>query len=354
MAGAAIGCSVYDASIVQGFGGADVGSGGSSSPPVGSSGSSATTGTGSASTSGAGGASGAGPLPDGSSASGTTTTAATGAGGGDGAGTGGAGVGTTGSEGAGSGAGGVTGAGTAGAGVGTGGTGGVTADGGRTDGGTGGGAGAGTVADAGDSGRTAPTTFQDLCSFTRAVVVTNNSATDTASSLQLLAEIQTACGTSIAIRQAPQNTAGLLAADGRPLWTASELGMLGGGPAVHNAASYLEKNLSPVYAQTTSSAYEWVDRVGRNVVISFPKASLSPTHDVAIIQVIREPMGGTFSLNVYGQGAQGTVAAAFFFKTQLAPGLKINSGIYNVVEWTDQDGDMEPSAGDLYQVRGYR
>lgn len=194
--------------------------------------------------------------------------------------------------------------------------------------------------------------FQDICLFMRAIVVEDTTAVDTEVSQQVLASLQVTCGVTFTIRHASQADAGILAADGRPLWDPSELGMLSGGPQIHDAVRYLDLNATQIYVQESDPNAVWGERTTNNVVISLPLATFTPTHDVGIMQIVQEPIGGTVSLNVYGHATQGTLAAAYYFTTAIVPNLKNDRRRYYVIEWTDQDGDAVPTAADVFELRG--
>jgi hypothetical protein len=98
--------------------------------------------------------------------------------------------------------------------------------------------------------------------------------------------------------------------------------------------------------------YVWGERTTSAIVLSLPRGEVTAAHDVGILQVVHEPIGGTFSLSVYGHEFQGTQAAAFYFTTAIAPNLKNDLRRYYVVEWTDRDGDETPTAADLFLLRG--
>jgi hypothetical protein len=194
--------------------------------------------------------------------------------------------------------------------------------------------------------------FLDICLFMRAIVVEDTMAVDTEASQQVLASLQIACGVTFTIRHVSQADAGILAADGRPLWDPSELGMLAGGPQIHDAVRYLDMNATQIFVQESDPNAVWAERATNNVVISLPLAAFTPTHDVGIMQIVREPIGGTVSLNVYGHATPGTLAAAYYLTTVIAPNLKNDRRRYYVIEWTDQDGDEMPTAADLFELRG--
>jgi hypothetical protein len=196
-----------------------------------------------------------------------------------------------------------------------------------------------------------PGAFGDLCAFSRAVLVEDSAVEDTQVSQQVLSALQTACGAAMATRQVSQTTPGILATDGRPLWDPAELGMLTGGPWIHDAVRYLDSNVANVYVQASTDDYVWGERTTSAIVFSMPRSESSTTHDIGIMQVIREPIGGTISLSVYGHQFQGTQAAAHYFINAIAPNLKSDRRRYYVVEWTDQDGDETPTSGDLFVLR---
>ena len=206
--------------------------------------------------------------------------------------------------------------------------------------------------DAGDGAIRPLGGFQDICLFMRAIVVPDVMAVDTQVSQQVLASVQTACGVTFTVRQVSQSDPGILAADGRPLWDPSELGMLTGGPQIHDAVRYLDMSATQIYVQSSDPDAVWGERATNNVVISLPLTDFTAAHDVGIMQIIQEPIGGTVSLNVYGHATQGTLAAAYYLTTVVVPNLRTDRRRYYVIEWTDQDGDEMPTAADLFELRG--
>jgi len=93
-----------------------------------------------------------------------------------------------------------------------------------------------------------------------------------------------------------------------------------------------------------------VERATGKTVASYAISSFNANHDMAVIQVAREPKSQTLIVNVYGYGATGTQVGAFYFAQTLSSGLTSNPHIWYVIEWHDTNLNGKPDGSDDYQV----
>ena len=172
----------------------------------------------------------------------------------------------------------------------------------------------------GDAGRP-PGTFQDICRFMRAIVVE-----DTARGHR-----SGAAGARFApdrVRHVARHAAGFAVGPGCSRGRrAAALGRrrarhARGWTRIHPAVRYLDFERDARLRAGVGSQL----RVGRAAVERGRPLAPAQRGDrrarFGVLQVVHEPIGGTFSLSVYGHEFQGTQAAAFYFTNMIAPNLK--------------------------------
>lgn len=126
-----------------------------------------------------------------------------------------------------------------------------------------------------------------------------------------------------------------------------------GGSFSQRVARYLDQNASPLSMEVSAddTQYTFHSRQGATL-ISFPRASLSDTHDYFVMAFLREPEHGAQVFEVYGVGWEGTPAATWYFEHRLLPALSAGGVPWShsvLVEWTD-DGDGVKGETDTWAV----
>lgn len=223
--------------------------------------------------------------------------------------------------------------------------------------GDGGGAGDGAAMDAGTADAASdagPTTyaFRDLCTFANGLVVQDGVPTDDMAAADMASSLVSACG-SFPTTSAMQTKPGVLEpATGRPIGGPGALYLVGGGETIQSAIAYLQTNDTPLTVARVGNQYILTSRSTGQTVLSVDATTLDASHDLALIQIAREPQSGTVVLNAYGYYETGTKAGAFYFANQLAPSLATDANAYYVILWTDGNGDLLPDVGDTFQLVG--
>lgn len=212
------------------------------------------------------------------------------------------------------------------------------------------------ASDAGDLGPTdagvfTPVRFSDLCNANMATVIHDGDFTDDGIGDRLGVAVSAACGPGFSVRTVDQTDVGILSPiDSRPLLGPDDLALVGGYSLHANVMVYLEPRFTPVTWSRTATDYVLRDRATNSLLRAEPLASIDAAHDIGIVQVTLEPLGGTIVLNVFGAQNRGALAAAYYFEQQIAPSLATDTRSYYVVRWTNADGNANPSAGDAYTV----
>jgi hypothetical protein len=68
--------------------------------------------------------------------------------------------------------------------------------------------------------------------------------------------------------------------------------------------------------------------------------------------LLRDPNGVSSVMTGFGFGAPGSLTAVYFFQTVIAPFLASDHHTWYLLEWTNGDADINPSAGDTFTVLG--
>lgn len=126
-----------------------------------------------------------------------------------------------------------------------------------------------------------------------------------------------------------------------------------GGTFSQRLASYLEGTVAPVTQAVSADdrEYTYYTRSGQRL-LSFPRASLTDTHDYFVLAFERDPAHGAHVFQVFGEGWEGTPAATWYFTHRVLPAIADGSIAwrdYVFVEWTD-DGDGVKDEGDTFTV----
>jgi hypothetical protein len=147
---------------------------------------------------------------------------------------------------------------------------------------------------------------------------------------------------------------------GRPLTGPGNTLVAGGGWFGHASVLYMDgRGAAPPPAPLTPLV---LDNDGTNAWIRNRKtsvnlvltsiSSLTPNHDYFLLELSVEPISGTLCFFGYGMLSPGTIAAGYYFQSNVLPSLSTFTDAWYVYEWTDTNGDTIPNAGDTFTLMG--
>lgn len=193
----------------------------------------------------------------------------------------------------------------------------------------------------------------NVCSHTTVTSVRDGQTTDDDASAVIRAALLANCDPVPAERNVTHETAEVLnPATGLPLVGPGELLIAAGGFGVNNLSYYLqEESMVPVYSDPGTDDYVFRLSTDDSSVASIASSSQSAVHDMLLIQLVRDSLTGTTTLNAYGFGGSGTAAAAWFFANVMATDLGSFTDTWYVYEWTD-DGTDGPSDASEFELEG--
>ncbi|MDP2275799.1 MAG: hypothetical protein Q8N23_03080 [Archangium sp.] len=166
--------------------------------------------------------------------------------------------------------------------------------------------------------------------------------------LSMAAALVASCTPAVTRRAVAQGDGGVLTAGGEPVvW--GELLVAGGGSFRQQAVRWLEQNGAAQVSDTSDAVNAIYSLRDGGVVSSVPAATLGPTLDRVVVQVVRAPSGSVV-LSAQGYHAPGTLAAARYFVQTLLPARATLTTRWYVLEWEDLDASGGPTAGDRYTV----
>jgi len=195
-------------------------------------------------------------------------------------------------------------------------------------------------------GATDTDSFARLCDFDAHVIIEDGIALDDDVGLSFSQAVATGCGKQITRRSVSQDDASMVdTGTGRPLTPTDELIVLGGGDGPHAVVRYLLQTDTPL-RWTGPPATITARATGRVIA----QGTTSDTNDFVILQVVREPVGGTLSISGQGYSGEGTIAAGLYLEQTVAPQIGDQSAQWIVVEWTDTDGVAGASPDDSYTL----
>lgn len=184
-------------------------------------------------------------------------------------------------------------------------------------------------------------------------VVNPEQTTDGLYADRLAAAIAGACE-GVTVRTVFQAEPGLLdPCTDAPLVGGGTTLLVTGGTFSQRIARYLEASVAPVVQEVSedNSQYTYFTRSGQRLV-SFPRATLTDSHDYFVLAFERDPAHGAHVFQVFGEGWEGTPAATWYFEHRVLPAIvagTIDWQDYIFVEWTD-DGDGLKGEGDRFSI----
>ena len=175
--------------------------------------------------------------------------------------------------------------------------------------------------------------------------------TDDVSTRAVLAALHACPATT---REAVQATDGIInPSTGQPVGR-GEMIVAFGGDSYQKVTGYLEsKRTTPIYPaySSASSTWQYKKSTDDSVVASLASSQIGATHDLIVVELIRDTATGVPIILGYGIDVSGTKAAAWYFINVIMTSLSSFSANWYVLEWID-DGVTGPSDAGEYTVRG--
>jgi hypothetical protein len=197
------------------------------------------------------------------------------------------------------------------------------------------------------------TTLANVCSVSKVIVVLdtnkNENDGDRNSGRAIGAALSGQCPSKPTLEEAEQDSVDALnMTTGRPVSSSSDLLVIVGGPFFQNLQGYLEEQgIAPLYWKLTGENSEYRRADTDEVVASVPIDSDHESHDIFIIQFMRDPESGSLVLNAQGTWLTGSAAAAYHLSTVLLPDLPSQDKSWYAFDWTDKDGDLAPDEDEI-------
>lgn len=196
-----------------------------------------------------------------------------------------------------------------------------------------------------------PTQLAHVCGYTSATAILNGEPTDDYVAGALASAIESGCGHALTLRSLSQDTPGLLdPTTHAPLLGASDLGLIGGDSYYHDAMIYLQASLTPLRSVDDGTRYRVTRRSTGQTHLDVLLTSITATHDYATIQIVHDPSTSSTVVVTYGYYYRGTLAGAYYFTNHVAPQIATETRGFFLLEWTNADGNADPSAGDTYTL----
>ena len=198
------------------------------------------------------------------------------------------------------------------------------------------------------------TTLANVCTVSRVTVIldTNKNSSDgnRVPGRAIGAALRSSCVPQPELTEAEQDSVEALnITTGRPVSNSSELLVVAGGPFYQNLEGYLEEQrIAPLYWKVNGDVTEFRRSKTDAVVLSLPIAGDHDSHDLFIVQFMRDPISGSLALNVQGFWLSGTVAAAYQVINGTLPVLEQQDQAWYAYEWTDLDGDKAPDLNEIH------
>jgi hypothetical protein len=112
-----------------------------------------------------------------------------------------------------------------------------------------------------------------------------------------------------------------------------------------------DQRIAPLYWNVVNpdapTASQYVKSSNDEVVLSLPIDEDHDSHDLFIIQFMRDPASGSLALNAQGLWLSGTNAAAYQLIEGMLPNLASFDKAWYAYEWTDKDDDKAPDLNEM-------
>ncbi len=203
--------------------------------------------------------------------------------------------------------------------------------------------------------------LRNVCNTKGATFLLDGAADDDAASAVLRTAIQTHCVPAPVLTNVGQGlSTAINTTTGQPLVGGGELLVAAGGDSLQRLVRYLETSGTSTVYNTTDDVtrLDWMRRGGQpdggdTRLVLVDLTMVTPSHDFFLVEVVKDPISGTFSLVVYGVQSPGTRAGAFYFANVMLPSIVGDAATpftnaWYIYEWTGADGGTMPSVGDTF------
>ena len=202
-----------------------------------------------------------------------------------------------------------------------------------------------------------PVTIANICAIANAIVIldTSRNASDgnRVPGRAIGAALKAKCSPAPSLSEAEQDSVEALnLQSGRPVSGGKELLVVAGGPFYQIVEEYLEdQRIAPLYWNVVNpnnpTASQYVKSSNDEVVLTLPVDEDHDSHDLFIIQFMRDPASGSLALNAQGLWLSGTNAAAYQLIEGMLPNLASFDKSWYAYEWTDKDNDKAPDLNEM-------
>ena len=199
-------------------------------------------------------------------------------------------------------------------------------------------------------------TLANVCDSAKATFLMDGLPIDDQQAPVLSAALVAGCTNKPTVRSTTQDSAGTInPKTGQPVVGSGDLQVVVGGPYGQLLIRYLDgAGETPIYTtgDTTGTQFRARNPDGGTgaPVVDAPASTLTDSHDFFLIETVADPSTGTLMLAIDGFLAPGTVAGIWYFSNVMLPALSTFTAGYYVYEWTDGDGDKQPSSGDTFKL----
>lgn len=193
--------------------------------------------------------------------------------------------------------------------------------------------------------------LKNVCDNPSATVAFDVYSIDNVSGTQVGDAIALHCAPAVTVKHLDQSSPLLLdQTTNQPILGPGETLVAGGGSFGQRGLAYLdEKGYSPLYVTLgVNGELLLVRRSDGATLVNAPAAVLTDHHDYFVYYVAVEPGSGTLVLAAFGLLGPGTTAAAWHWKTVVAPGISAYDKGWYVYEWTDVNADGAPDGADTF------
>jgi hypothetical protein len=206
--------------------------------------------------------------------------------------------------------------------------------------------------------------LRNVCNTKRATFL-RDGATDDDAALQVVQNaIATYCVPTPILTQVGQGVSTAInPSTGQPLVGGGELLAAAGGDSLQKLVRWLETSgTSTAYNLSDGTTYlDWMKRGGNpdggdTLLRRVDLTSLSATHDFFLVEVVKDPISGTFAFAVYGVESPGTSAGAFYFANVMLPSIVGDAATpytdaWYIIDWTAApDAGTIPSTSDTFNI----
>lgn len=177
----------------------------------------------------------------------------------------------------------------------------------------------------------------NVCSSKKATFLLDGLQGDQEATLVLQAAIAARCTPPPMAMAVSQSVATAInTTTGQPVAGGGELLVAVGGDSGQRLVNYLEDSgTSHVYNEYDGVNTLWFKRrdASNAILATVTMSTLTPTHDYFLVEVVFDPISGTFSLVLYGLDSPGTKAGAYYFANTILPSITTQTNSWYLYEW---------------------